>query len=394
MQIKIDHNSTIPLHIQLLDQLRHFILSGQWPPGSRIPSETTLQYQLNISRSTIRQALHNAEADGLIERVPGKGTFVSLAPANSHNLRLIGYVTVDFLSSDFQYQLLSGAETAAKARGYRIVFCNSNNDAAEEDRLLNQLLQDKVGGILIWPILNDDPGRTLFQLALQDTLPLVLVDRTFPNLTCDFVTSKNYTGAYTAVQHLIKLGHQRIVFLSHPFVRVLPVAERLRGYKAALQDANLEPLEPQFISTSHEVCTKDALDAYRKAAGSEIEQIVRYLENPARPTAIFAVNDLVALLTLKAASLVGLHIPGDLSVVGFDDLDIVAHVEVPLTTVAQNAFALGKCAAELLIDRIEGYSGPPRREYLPTQLRARASTAAPAASSIVAQRLSESTEIY
>ncbi len=89
-------------------------------------------------------------------------------------------------------------------------------------------------------------------------------------------------------------------------------------------------------------------------------------------------NDLMAIQALKAASLVGLRVPDDLSLVGFGDIDIATHFEVPLATVPQDTFVLGRRAAELLIERIEGYDGPPRVEVLPTQLKVRASTASPA----------------
>jgi len=92
MEITIAYNSSIPLHTQLLNQLRHLILSGQWAPGRRIPSETELQRQLKISRSTIRQALHKAEAERLIERVPGRGTFVASLSSNNDTSHLIGYI--------------------------------------------------------------------------------------------------------------------------------------------------------------------------------------------------------------------------------------------------------------------------------------------------------------
>jgi LacI family transcriptional regulator len=94
-------------------------------------------------------------------------------------------------------------------------------------------------------------------------------------------------------------------------------------------------------------------------------------------------NDLMALQALKVASQIGLQVPDDLSVVGFDDMDIVAHLEVPLTTVAQDVFGLGVRAAQLLIERIEGYYGPSRQEIIPTQLRVRASTAIVAISQVV-----------
>ena len=105
MNIKIDHDSTIPLHVQLLNELRHLILSGKAEPGSRLPSESEFQRGLEISRSTIRQALNNAETEGLIERVPGKGSFVRLTPMEqSTKNKLIGYITFDF-HSEFQGQL-------------------------------------------------------------------------------------------------------------------------------------------------------------------------------------------------------------------------------------------------------------------------------------------------
>jgi GntR family transcriptional regulator of arabinose operon len=389
MEITIAHDSTIPLHSQLLNQLRHLILSGQWAPGSRLPSETELRGQLNISRSTIRQALSNAEIERLIERVPGKGTYVARSPASGDTKHFIGYITIDLLSSDWQYQVLSGAESVVRDQGYRILFYNSKNDVAEENALLDQLLADKVGGVIIWPILNDNPARRLFQLANQGLVPLMLMDRTLPNLACDYITSNNYAGAYSAIQHLISLGHQRIAFLSHPFIQLSTIAERLRGYQETLQNANLTPLEPWLVHMDQELGTRYALNAYSNSTGQEIEQIARYLEKPQRPTAIFAVNDVMALLVLKAAGLVGLRIPDDLSIVGFDDLDIVAHLEVPLTTVAQDGFALGRRATQLLIERIEGYTGSPRYEMLPTKLQVRASTAPPATAP-VSEKFSES----
>jgi len=132
MKITIDHDESIPLYVQLLNQLRHFILSGEWTPGSRLPSEAKLQRQLKISRSTIRQALNNAEVQGLIERVPGKGIFVARSPvvhppASTQGSPLIGYITCDSFRC-LQSQLVGGAESIVSAKEYRVVFCNSNRD--------------------------------------------------------------------------------------------------------------------------------------------------------------------------------------------------------------------------------------------------------------------------
>ncbi len=379
MRLSVNPESAVPLHVQLLDQIRHLILSGEWAPGSRLPSEADLGRDLAISRGTIRQALQNAEVEGLIERVPSKGTFVAQRPVREAPLRLIGFITSDFLS-DHQRQLLRGAEDLARSRGYSILFSSSSQDLATENRLLDQMVAEQVSGVLIWPIYEDAPSRRLFELGVRCDPPMVLMDRTVPGLVCDSVTSDNYAGAYAATEHLIRLGHQRIVFLTRPLLELSTIADRLDGYRDALQEAGITPLEPWCIEPSvGERGEQYALHQYSSAGTSvEIAAIAKRLQEPQRPTAIFAMNDLTALLALKAANLVGLNVPRALSLVGFDDMDFVTLLPVPLSSVAQDTFALGRRAAELLIERIEGYEGPPRTELLPTRLMVRATTAPPA----------------
>ncbi len=155
------------------------------------------------------------------------------------------------------------------------------------------------------------------------------------------------------------------------------MAERYRGYQAAHQEAGLTPLSPWLVEGEQELETQAALETYRQGIGPDIEQITAKLQTSPRPTAIFAINDLMALQALKAARVMGLSVPDELAVVGFDDIDLAAHLEVPLTTVAQDTYALGYQAAKLLIERIEGYNGPPRQQKLPTQLKVRVSTTPP-----------------
>lgn len=377
MKITIDPNKAEPFYAQLFRQLSQLILSGEWAPGTRLPSEAEFEQALQISRSTIRQALGLAEADGLIERVPGKGTFVTRSPAERRgNNRLLGYVTCDFLPY-LQNQLGAGVESVASAQGYRVIFYSTNRDVREEDDLLEHLVtQRQVGGLVVWPVLCDDPARRLFQMARQGQVPLVLVDRTFDGLNCDWVVSDNYGGAYAAVRHLLELGHRRIVFLSQPLEQLIPVAERRRGYEEALRDAGLTPLLPWMIGEAGQEL--EFASALNGSVNREIEQIVEYLQRPDPPTAIFALNDLIAMQAVRAAKIAGLRVPEDVSLVGFDDENLVNNLlDVQLTTVAQDGLAMGRRAAELLIERIEGHSGPPRQITLPTRLKVRASTARP-----------------
>src|SRR5262249_10135725 len=110
----------------------------------------------------------------------------------------------------------------------------------------------------------------------------------------------------------------------------------------------------------------------------ELQQIRNYVLNVRpRPTAIFALNDYLAVLAIRAMKTLDIRIPEGMSIAGFDDSDLAVHLEVPLTTVAQDPFAIGKRAAQLLINRLEGYSGPTRCESIPTHLRVRGSTSVP-----------------
>lgn len=376
LQLEISFESFIPLHEQLLNQLRQLILSGRWQAEERIPSETELQQHLNISRSTVRQALGNAEVEGLIHRVPGRGTFVAQIRAQSNTKPPLAFVVFDF-NRPIQRDLLSGAESAARKSGYRVIFCNSNSDAKQEIRMFEQLRADGVAGILLWPSIDEGNPQHLAELSQQKFPYAVMMDRTFENVKWDYVASNNFDGGYTATRHLIDLGHEAITFLTCQILDLLPIAERYRGYQVALTDAGFPPLKPWLVGNpNREISSAYALQAYTTDNNPLVRQITNYLtENAGKITAIFAMNDNVALLALKAAQIARLHVPDDISIIGYDDIDIAPYLPTPLTTVAQNAFAIGEQAAELLIERIEGwYSGTPRSVAIPTRLQVRAST--------------------
>lgn len=372
--VRVNKESPIPLHAQLLNQLRQLILSGEWEPHQRLPSEPELVEQLGVSRTTVRQSLAAAQRERLIYRVAGKGTFVETHPT-AETPRLVGFVIPHFRSS-FDSDLLLGVEQVLKARGYQVLFCNSERRLEEENRVLAGLLRDRVEGIVIWPVYSDDLSRELYRLSVRD-FPMVLLDRTFPYLETDCVLVDNVGGGCAATRHLLQLGHRRIAFLARPFLHLLPIAERLAGYRQAMREAGLEALPPMLAGEAYEPDTGGALRAYGEASGSDIEALMEQLAQPNRPTAIFAMNDLMALQVLRAAARVGLSVPGDLSVVGFDNLEVVSHLLVPLTTVAQSPRDLGATAAQLLLDRLHGGRSVPQQHHLPAELRVRATTGPP-----------------
>lgn len=376
-KITISTSITVPKHTQIYNQIKHFILSGQWQTGTKIPSELELSTELGISRGTIRLALKSLEADGLIARAAGRGSFVEFSEIEKNKSRLIGYVTLEF-ANDFQYQLFRGAESAVSARGYRLVFCLSKKSLVEENQIIKELMADRVNGILIYPALDNSPDRVLKQLTHPNSTPIVLMDRMVEGMHADFVSSDNYQGAFEAVQYLINLGHKKIVFITNPVLSLFPIAERLRGYQAAMERSGLSPYEPFLIGRpDEEMWWENAIDGYHSVYKREIEQIVSLLKSPNRPTAIFAMNQVVAILVQKAVHQLKLEIPKEISLICFDESDLMYNMEKPLSSVNQFPYHIGKRSAELIIERIEGYSGPFRKEHTVPKLQIRTSTSIP-----------------
>src|SRR5688572_2678083 len=147
----ISHNGADSLHVQLYNRLHHLIVSGRWPHESRVPSEIELAQYLSISRSTVRLALQQAELEGLVKRVAGRGTFVAYHPARERESRIIAFLTSSFdAESHPMIMMLKGAENEAKTRGYQITFNNVQNHQEEIDRLLH-IQADNAAGVLLWP---------------------------------------------------------------------------------------------------------------------------------------------------------------------------------------------------------------------------------------------------
>ncbi len=376
VDVVISHNSIVSLHLQLHNQLRQLILSGRWSHGSRIPSETQFAEHLKLSRSTIRLALQLAEIEGLIERKAGRGTFVAYLPSKERKNRLIAFVTCDF-DAENHLLILNGAESEAKARGYQLVFSRAKNSQEETD-VLKRLQENDAAGIILWAQAVHSHPNSAWGFS-PSHMPVVLVDRKIVGVEWDFVTSDNYGGAQALMRHLIELGHKRVVFLSHHEMAISTVMERYQAYRDVLQEAGQTPMPPWFIDQSgKEPGVRDVLRSAADSRSPYLQMIKQYmLSAQPRPTAIFAVNDYVAILAMRAMKLLGLKIPDDVSLAGFDGTDIAAQLEVPLTTVAQDPFTIGKLAAQDLIDRIEGYSGPAKCEIVSTKLHIRSSTSTP-----------------
>lgn len=362
------------LHAQIFQELREHILSGDLKAGDRLPTELKIAQQYNTSRGTVRQALTALVNEGLLERVQGSGTFVSqsiltqkrAAPmAGPVITKSIG-VILSAASDELNMGILRGVEQAAKPCGYQLSFAYAE-ESAQTMALDIARLKANTAGLIIFPLSNVSHDDAIANLQ-QEGFPFVLVDRYLSDLDSDYVTSDNLGGGYRATEHLLILGHRRIGFAygSVGDLVTTSVRDRWEGYRKALHEYHQPYDEGLVCNLSHD-----------KKQGPSVMTFDDIMTSPDRPSAFFAVNGSISLDLFRAAQRHGVRVPEDLALVGFDDLHYMAHMSVPLTTIAQQSTEMGMHASTLLINRIERQiNGAPKHIKLPTNLIIRQSCGA------------------
>ncbi|MDR5695265.1 MAG: LacI family DNA-binding transcriptional regulator [Armatimonadota bacterium] len=240
------------------------------------------------------------------------------------------------ITNPFYPELARGVEDAAAAHGYRVILCNTDGDLQKERAYITSLIRGRVDGLIFASVRLDD---SFLQHLVQQRFPLVLANRRFYGLPVDSVAVDNVLGAKRAVSHLISHGHERIVHITGPSY-VSNAVERLQGYREAMEEAGLKVRKEWIVAGDF-----TRRSGYAKA--------IELLSLKPRPTAIFAENDNMAVGALGAAFELGLRVPEDVAIVGFDDIDLAGAEAIQLTTVSQHTYEMGEKAVSLLLQRIE-----------------------------------------
>ena len=373
--------------------LRDQILAGQYKAGDWLPTERALAEELGVDRRVVRMAINQLVGSGYAIREPHCRPIVAaveteatlLAPLDAMGNDTATTHALPHSPSNFiallmchgselferafnsQHRIFWGMNQVLAEAGQHTVFLDIKVVASEEENAIREaeqlryILKHGFGGVVFYPYAYRSNRELVEEVAAA--IPLVTIDRQIDFARTDFVGADNYHAMYDAVRHLIDQGHRRIAYVTKN-ESIRPVQERIQGYMAAMHDADLVELVLPMPSYNNEQ-EWIAFDAVFRLPASK------------RPTAAAVFNDYAAMDSMRRLETLGLSVPGDVAVTGFDDIASTLPNGVGLTTVAQPYEGIGRKAAELILERSKDLTAPTRTVELPAQLIVRESSKAP-----------------
>lgn len=349
-----------PMYQQLRQDLLARIRRGEFAPGDLLPSENQLRQQYEVSITTVRRALLELVKEGVIQRKVGVGTTVSPRVRRAR----ITFVSIDYLGDAWRHvssvmgEIVSGVGEYAWQHDTTLNMVGVEDDDAAA--YLRDLVDERSSDGVLLRVANDIREEHL-RILEEAGFPYVVIKRHIPGRKMNCVISDDVSGARMATDHLLELGYERIGFVcAKPHITLSQ--ERLAGYRKALaesgvgSDDTLVRQEPYFT-----------MEMGYQAVRSLLE-----LPNP--PGAVFVASDTMALGGYQAAWDLGLNIPEDVALVGYDDIPQASVLQPPLTTVRTSYYDFGLIATRLLLDIIEGKEVPPQQKVIRPRLIRRESS--------------------
>jgi LacI family transcriptional regulator, kdg operon repressor len=321
-----------------------------------------------VSKATVsrflnhRERLLSPDIAARVERAVAELAYTPspMAQALSHGRsRLIGLIVAD-ITNPYSVAVLRGAEKACQEAGYLVMLFNLGNDAGREAEAIEALAGYQVDGFILNTL---GRGGAAFDTAALRGRPAVLVDRRHPGVQVDFVSLDNPQAMRAACEHLMQGGFRELLYISEPGKGVSSRQERQAAFTACIEAAGSKVAGRIFECEAEEAA---ALDEALKALRSRARR--------GRRPAVLAGNAVVTLRVAAAMARLGWSFGQDLGFVGFDDPEWAPLIGPGLSTIAQPTDAIGRTAADCLLERLQGLSGPARQILLPGELMVRGSS--------------------
>ena len=317
-----------------------------------------------VSTSTVSHVINNNRfvSDSVRDKVMAAVEQLNYAPsALARSLKLNQTRTIGMLvtasNNPFYAEVVRGVERSCYERGYSLILCNTEEDAARMNRSMETLLQKRVDGLLLMCTENHRPSQDA--LSRYPSLPIVMMDWAPFDGDSDLIQDNSLLGGDMATQYLIDRGHTRIACIAGPLDKT-PSRLRLEGYHAAMARAGLDVAEGYVITSDFEF-------------GGGFTAMQQLLALTPRPQAVFVGNDAMAVGAYQALYQSGLRIPQDMALVGYDDIELARYMTPPLTTIHQPKDELGELAIDVLIHRMADPGQKQQRVQLTPELVVRGS---------------------
>jgi LacI family transcriptional regulator len=322
----------------------------------------------NVSAMTVSRALNNPQlinGDTLkrVEQAIQELGYIPNKTASSlvsKKTKLLSVIITN-ISNPFFTNIVRGAEDKALQMGYQLILNNSDENIEKESKYIEALIARDIDGVLIAPT-GDDSKKNLRQL-IKRRIPFVLLDREVPDIESDVILGDNFQSIRLLIDHLVGLGHTRIALMNGPS-SISNSRNRLTAFREALKINDIAVDDGLIFQTA----------LIHIDTGRIIDQMMA-MPVGKRPTAIVAANNFIGVDTIKSLRKRNLDVPGDMTVVCFDDPEPIPDFNPFLTVVAQPAYSFGYTGMQLLIERIEGKAPKEfRKVILPSELLVRKSS--------------------
>lgn len=335
------------------EKITEWITSGKVKPGEKIYSENELVKMFGVSRHTVRLAVGDLVHDGWLYREQGAGTFCSNKMleqlSETHNPiqsskttgKNIGVITT-FISDYIFPSIIKGIESYLSAQGYSLTFACTDNDVEKEKQCLQTMLSRNINGLIVEPTRssNYNPNINYYLELEQNNVPYLMINQFYSQLMPPHIIMDDEHGGYIATEHLIKLGHEKIIGVFK--TDDLQGVNRMQGFIRAFREHSL-PFFPEMVITY----TTDDLES------KLLDQLLQFFMTDRKPTAIVCYNDQLALQVLNMLRSHGLNVPEDVSIVGYDDSFLAEATDVKLTSVNHPKMEMGIEAAKWIVAAVE-----------------------------------------
>ncbi len=341
----IKKKNSSPKYFQLKNQLKDYFNKEKFKSGQVIPTEEEIKDAYQVGRNTVRRALEELVIDGIIIKKHGSGSYYSGTVKSEPNFSALIGVIVPKLTFYIYPQIIQGINQVVNKKGFNIVFGSSEVNLDLELKSLKQLFDKNIEGLLIEPSGGSEnfENSSNFKSIKNLDIPVVFMDWSIEDKDVSFVCPNDFIGGYRVTQYLINAGHQRIAYIG-PYDKGAGI-KRMNGYYKALKKAGIQKNEVLVKLTS--------ITNWNDK--NNIPQMVTELLNMGNdcPTAIFFFNDDGAIKGLRTIRQLGLTVPDDISIVGYDNSELATLTDVSLTSAIHPKEKLGILAAELLFEKLE-----------------------------------------